>query len=92
MSHPLEYSLYFNFCRNRYSVKANGSYWMDDVRCYGHETNLGHCWSRRLGSHNCEASEEAGVICSNVTDPGRLKPLPSKASGKVFEVFMIFML
>ena len=47
---------------------------------------MGHCWNRGFGSHNCDANEEAGVICSNETDPGRLNPMPSKASGKVFEV------
>jgi len=69
--------------KNTYPIESNGSYWLDDVRCYGHETNLGYCWHRGFGSHNCEANEEAGVICSNQTDLGRLKPIPSKASGKV---------
>ena len=69
--------------RGKYPKKSNNSYWLDDLYCYGHEANLGHCWSRGLGSHNCDANEEAGVICSNKTDPGSLKPIPSEASGKV---------
>ena len=64
-------------------TKNSTRYWLDDLYCYGHEENLGHCWSRTIGIHNCEEKEEAGVICTNKTDPGRLKPIPSRESGKV---------
>ncbi|XP_065071306.1 lysyl oxidase homolog 2B-like [Rhopilema esculentum] len=69
--------------KGKYPRSSNFSYWLDDLYCYGHEENLGYCYSRKIGSHNCKPNEEAGVICSNETDKGPTKPVPSKASGEV---------
>ena len=41
--------------------QGSGQILMDDVRCDGHENNLLSCVFS--GTHNCDHSEDAGVIC-----------------------------
>ncbi|XP_019642245.1 PREDICTED: deleted in malignant brain tumors 1 protein-like, partial [Branchiostoma belcheri] len=36
---------------------------MDDVNCVGNETSLLQCDIREWGNHNCDHSEDIGVIC-----------------------------
>lgn len=36
---------------------------MDDVQCFGNETSLAACGFAGFGSHDCDHSEDAGVIC-----------------------------
>ena len=36
---------------------------LDEVACRGTEMNLTDCPHRGIGIHNCEHSEDAGVIC-----------------------------
>ncbi|XP_030047907.1 deleted in malignant brain tumors 1 protein [Microcaecilia unicolor] len=43
---------------------------LDDVNCTGDEASLLDCPSQRLGKHNCQRGEEAGVNC---TDPVQVK-------------------
>ena len=38
-------------------------FWLDDVFCVGDESSLFDCIHRAIGSHNCRAHEQAGVIC-----------------------------
>lgn len=38
--------------------------WMDDVNCQGDEIDLFRCNRTAMGSHNCQHSEDAGVVCS----------------------------
>lgn len=38
--------------------------WMDDVQCSGTEASLLHCTHRGWGSHNCDHSEDASVVCN----------------------------
>ena len=38
-------------------------FWLDDVLCVGDESSLFDCPNRGIGSHNCRAHEQAGVIC-----------------------------
>jgi deleted-in-malignant-brain-tumors protein 1 len=35
----------------------------DDVMCTGLERNVSECRNRGLGAHNCQHSEDAGVLC-----------------------------
>ena len=44
---------------------GSGPIWYDDLRCSGHEDNLTQCGHRGLRVHNCDHSEDAGVICAS---------------------------
>ncbi|XP_019616170.1 PREDICTED: deleted in malignant brain tumors 1 protein-like isoform X2 [Branchiostoma belcheri] len=43
--------------------QGTGPIWMDDVKCVGNETSLHQCDIREWGSHNCDHSEDIGIIC-----------------------------
>lgn len=43
---------------------GSGPIFLDDVKCLGTETNLGHCRHLGLSVHNCDHHEDAGAICS----------------------------
>ncbi|XP_057307160.1 lysyl oxidase homolog 3A-like [Hydractinia symbiolongicarpus] len=63
-------------------VDKNVTYWLDDVQCWGSEDDLGYCWNRGYGRHNCKHLKEvAGVVCSNITEHDIKIPVPSPASG-----------
>ena len=40
---------------------------LDDVQCFGSEPLLLACQQNAIGSHNCDHSEDAGVICDAST-------------------------
>ena len=42
---------------------GTGPIYMADVNCKGNETRLNQCEFRGWGFHNCEHSEDAGVVC-----------------------------
>ena len=46
------------------SGPGTGLIFLDNVECRGDETNLDDCTHRGVGIHNCDHSEDAGVICS----------------------------
>ena len=48
---------------------SNGTIWLDDVRCVGHETSIADCTHAGWGIHNCVHSEDVSVSCG--TSPVR---------------------
>ena len=45
--------------------RGDGPAWLDDVHCSGTESRLVNCLSNRVGYHNCDHSEDAGVTCQS---------------------------
>ncbi|XP_037400456.1 deleted in malignant brain tumors 1 protein-like isoform X2 [Pygocentrus nattereri] len=46
--------------------QGSGKILLDDVHCYGHESNLRKCSHNGFGKHNCYRGEDAGVTCSGL--------------------------
>ena len=49
---------------------GEGDILLDNVQCFGNETNLFECVHGEISEHNCVHSEDTGVSCGNC-------PLPS---------------
>ncbi|KAK4878723.1 hypothetical protein RN001_011229 [Aquatica leii] len=48
---------------------GTGPIWLDQVYCQGNESALQHCVHWNWGEHNCEHTEDVGVICSGTETP-----------------------
>ena len=44
--------------------------WLDNVACTGRESRLIDCRANLIGTHNCDHSEDAGIICAPLFIPG----------------------
>lgn len=42
---------------------GTGPIWFDNMKCHGNETSLFNCTHRGVGTHNCNHTEDVGVIC-----------------------------
>ena len=45
------------------NVPGNGRIWLDDVNCTGSERSLSDCAHSPWGSHNCDHSQDVGIVC-----------------------------
>lgn len=48
---------------NGFFGQGSGSILMDDMECTGSESSLAACSFAGYGAHDCDHSEDAGVIC-----------------------------
>ena len=46
--------------------RGSGPIFLDDIRCNGTESQLTNCANVGVGVHNCEHSEDAGVVCAGI--------------------------
>ena len=49
--------------KGAYFGQGSGSILLDNVQCTGNEASIFSCTHNGIGSHNCDHSEEAGVVC-----------------------------
>ena len=48
---------------NAYFGQGSELILLDDVQCTGNETSIFSCTHNSIGSHRCDHSEDAGVVC-----------------------------
>ena len=48
---------------------GKGDILLDNVQCFGNETNLFECVHSGIRKHNCGHSENTGVSCGNSSLP-----------------------
>ena len=49
-------------------VHGTGPILLDELRCTGRESSLFNCSHNRLGAHDCDHSDDAGVNCIGMVE------------------------
>ena len=66
-----------------YGWNTPNSVILDDVHCYGTESNIAQCTNNGIGTHDCNAAiEAAGVQCTTYTVPAPSPPSPPSHPSK----------
>ena len=50
--------------------QGTGPIILDNVACVGGEARVIDCPANAIGTHNCDHSEDAGVVCAPLIIPG----------------------
>ncbi len=45
-------------------VSASTPIWLDGLRCNGSESRLENCPRNPIGDHNCDRSDDVGLVCA----------------------------
>ncbi|XP_052281888.1 deleted in malignant brain tumors 1 protein-like isoform X1 [Dreissena polymorpha] len=53
--------------------QGTGPIWFDNLKCIGNESKIGDCGHRGIGTHNCNHTEDVGVIC-DLMPPSTVPP------------------
>ena len=53
-----------------YFGEGSGLILLDNVNCNGRESNIFDCNHRNFGEHDCEHTEDAGVVCYGESSKG----------------------
>ncbi|XP_044844676.1 deleted in malignant brain tumors 1 protein-like [Mauremys mutica] len=62
--------------------QGSNAVWLDDVHCIGTEAALSECNIRPWGDHNCNHTQDASVVCSDVQEL-QLVNGPNRCAGRV---------
>ena len=66
MCKMLGYGRAINATTGAHFGQGSGVIMLDEVLCLGKEENLAACSHNGFKKHNCDHSEDAGVICSRI--------------------------
>ncbi|XP_064388348.1 neurotrypsin-like [Halichondria panicea] len=54
----------YGVVRNALIVSASTPIWLDGLRCNGSESRLENCPRNPIGDHNCDRSDDVGLVCA----------------------------
>ncbi|KAF7284717.1 hypothetical protein GWI33_021726 [Rhynchophorus ferrugineus] len=74
--------------KDAYFGRSDGPIWLDQVTCLGNESSIETCTHWDWGEHNCDHSEDVGIVCSNIIDPVEERRSHDKVASQSIKNFM----